>query len=928
MDNKVEPVEAFSGGGSRGVYRYRFDNVDFDESTSSLRVADQPVAVEPLPLELLAELLRRPNEVITRAELFDLLWPGRVTVDHVLANAVNKLRRALGAEAAGRLVNVPRVGYRFAGSVERTAAGRRQPTVAPTLAAGQPVPGREALLLERPMAGAAAKDVWLAREPKLQWLRVFKFAYDADQLASLKREYTVYRVLRRSLGERDDFARVLSANFSDAPYFLECEYGGPDLAHWAAEDQQLQAFGVPERLALFLQIAHAVADAHRVGVLHKDLKPANVLIGGSSGAWQARLTDFGNSRLLEPGRLADLGVTAMGLTVTQGVDTSGTPLYLAPELLAGQPPTTASDLYALGLMLYQLLVGDFRRPMSTGWQRDIDDSLLVEDLTAATEGRPEDRLGSVSDLVERLSSLERRRAERAMRAAEMTQAHEAASQLQKSRARRPWVGAAFASLGLGLAGSLWFYSQAASALHLAEQESARAQAINDFMTKDVLQSADVMRSAATKTVSMVDVLRRASERAGDRFKGQPRTEASVRRQLGDIFLRMRFLAEADEQFAKALALLAPLVPASDPEVLAIRFGSVQTSVDVFRPEEALKKLEVAERAASPEVLNGNSELAVKAARARLEAMMDAKQHQQALPIALRLVELSDRLPGTEMGPRFEARQLLCELYVRLDEKTKADALLAEITRPPYSESSVGEVVFARAKLRLGRARINEGKLAEAETLLTEVRDTMTRAFGPNQLHVGGANLELADLHHGQGNFAKAAEAAKAAVVAFTASLGDQHNYVTIAKANVAAIELDLGEPAHALRDLDEVRPSAAANRSASALLAEIDFVRAKAMTDLGRPAEALAIFEATNADLLADSSWGPRDFQWQLQVEKGRALIALGQAKQGVALVRPAVAEMQKIGSYPWLLERYKKLLHEPARPITAPAPATAQSRT
>jgi eukaryotic-like serine/threonine-protein kinase len=879
-------------------------------------VAGHDVAVEPLPLSLLLELLQRPNEVVTHTELLETVWQGRDTFPHVVTSAVNKLRKALGEEGAARLLTMPRVGYRLLGPVERVATGRLQ-ALTLDVQAGADVPGHNGLRLERQLGNHPESSVWLAREARLDVSRVFKFASDGERLSALKREYTVCRFLRRELGERADFVRLLSANFSVAPFFLEYEFGGADLPAWAAESQRLEALSQPERLAIFLQIARAVSAAHGVGVLHKDLKPANVLISGDAGAWQAKLTDFGSSRLLEPGRLAELGVTAMGLTMTQGADTSsggGTLLYLAPELLAGQSPTTGSDLYALGLMLYQLLVGDFRRPMSTGWQREITDVLLAEDLAAATEGRPEDRLRSVAEFVERLSTLEQRRAERALRAGQVERAAAVAAQLQRSRMRRPWLAAAFASLLLGLAASLWFYSQTSSALRRAEQATARAQAINDFLNKDVLQSADVLRSGTSKTVSMQDVLRRASDRAAERFKGHARTEASVRRQLGDTYLHLHDLTRADQQFAKAIELLEPLVPADDPELLAVRFGSAQTSVGIFRPEEALKKLALAERACGPGVLSGQSELARLAARARLEVMMDAQQHKEALPIALRLVELSDQLAGNDINLRFEARQRLSELYLRLGDKPRADALLAEIMSPPYGENNVGDVLYARAKLRLGRDRINQGRLDEAESLLTEVRDTMTRAFGPTELYVGGANLELADLHQGRGQFAKAAAAAQAAVTAFSASLGEDHSYTIVAKANLGAIEVDLGNAADALRGLGELRPRATALKDSAPLVAGIDFARAKALTDLGRPAEALSILDTVNAELLAESSWGPRDFQWQLQAEKGRAMMALGQRQKGLALVEPATQEMGKLGSYPWLLGRYKDLLRGPTQ--------------
>jgi eukaryotic-like serine/threonine-protein kinase len=911
MPDKNNGLDAATPTAAPVAYRYRFADVEYDEMARVLQVAGHSVAVEPVPLHVLLALLRRPNEVLTHAELMDSVWHGQDIFPHVLTNAVNKLRKALGEQGAARLVTVPRIGYRLAGPLERVAAGR-QALAWVDLEPGAEVPGRSGYRLVGPLGAHSRGTVWLAREDRLEVSRVFKFASDGQRLSALKREYTVCRYLRKALGQRPDFVPMLSANFAQAPYFVEYEFSGADLLSWAAEGDRLQGLAVPERVALFVQIARAVAAAHGVGVLHKDLKPANVLVSATPQGWQIRLTDFGSGLLLEPQRLAQVGVTAIGLTMTEGADASspgGTLLYLAPELLAGQSPTTQSDLYALGLMLYQLLAGDLLRPMSTGWQRDIADELLVEDLAAATEGRPEDRMGSVAEFCERLASLEQRRAARAEQQRQLDKAARDAAQVQRSRERRPWLTAAMASLALGLAASLWFYSQSSAALRRAEQESMRAQAINDFLNKDVLQSADVLRSGSSKTVSMQDVLRRASDRAAERFKGQARTEASVRRQLGDTYLHMHFLAQADQQFSKAVELLEPLVAANDPELLALRFGLAQTSVGIFRPADALAKLARAERAASPQLLSQTSELALLAARARLDVMMDAAQHQEALPVALRLVELSDRVAGADIGVRFEARQRLGELYLRLGDKPKADALLAEITNPPYGENNVGDVLYARTKLRIGRERINQGRLEEAEALLSEVRDTMTRAFGPTELYVGGANLELADLHQGRGHFAKAATAAQAAVAAFAASLGDDHSYTITARANLGAIEVDLGQPATALRGLDDVRPRAATIKDSAPLVAGIDFARAKALTDLGRPREALAILATVNADLLAESSWGPRDFQWQLQAEKGRALIAQGQGQQGLALVRPATEAMAKLGSYPWLLARYEALL-------------------
>lgn len=277
---------------SLGRVRYVFANVEFDEWLCRLRVDGEWVEIEPRPLRLLAELLRRVNEVLTKEELLDAVWQGRPTVDHVLANAVSKLRTALGAAGAARLATLPRVGYRFSGPVQRLPGGGTDSAFEP----GQIVIGRDGFVLDRPLGPGGHSDVWLARHAKLGQAHVFKLATDGPRLASLKREYTLYRVLSQSLGPRADMARILDANFQSPPFFLECEYGGRNLLQWADEGHSLLELTLPERLAIFLQVARAVAAAHSVGVLHKELKPANVLIDGARGAWVVKLTDFGSAR--------------------------------------------------------------------------------------------------------------------------------------------------------------------------------------------------------------------------------------------------------------------------------------------------------------------------------------------------------------------------------------------------------------------------------------------------------------------------------------------------------------------------------------------------------------------------------------------------------------------------------------------------------
>lgn len=888
-------------------FRYRFADVEFDEAAMVLRVAGRPVTVEPLPLGVLLELLQRPNEAVSRDTLLDRLWADRPPFDHAITSAVSKLRQALGPEGRQRVESVHGIGYRFAGPLAREAVGHDAARPAP-LRAGQAVPYRPDHVLVKPLGPRADGAVWLAQPRAGGPGTVFKFAHDTERLGALKREYTVSRLLRRELGERADFARVLDANFASRPFFVELAWGGPDLAAFAAA----RGPGWPreERLAVFVQIASAVAAAHGVGVLHKDLKPGNVLVDDAHGAPQVQLIDFGSSRLLEPGRLAALGVTAMGLTLTADGGTSGTPLYLAPELIAGQPPSVASDVFALGLILYQLITGDFRRPLSTGWVRDIDDPLLAEDIAAATEGEPMRRLPSAAALVQRLSTLPARRAERAAEAEHRQALALLAERERRSRARRPWVAAALASLALGLAASLVFHARAVEALAVATAESARAQAINDFMHQDVLQSADVLRTTTDRAVTLFDVLERASQSAAARFAQQPRTEASVHRRLGEIYLRMQYLAQAEREFARALDLLQGHVPADDPELLALRFAAVQTSVGLFRPAEALQRLQQAEQAAGPAALAAPTDLARRALRARVDVLLDTQRPADALPQAERLVTLSDALAGDgDLPLRIEARQRLAEVQLRLGRQAEAEALFAELERPPFGAAGVADALSARARLRQGRELINAGRLDEAEAVLTRVRDAVTRNFSPSALYAGGANMELADVHLARGHFAPAIAAAQGAAQAFATALGEQHFYTLNAAANLAALELEAGQTRAALARLEALRPLAAADRNAAPLVAGIDFARGRALVALGRAAEGLALLEGVSAEQLAEASWGPRDFQWQLQAERALALGTQGRHAEAKRLLREAVEGLRAAGSYPWRQARYRALL-------------------
>jgi non-specific serine/threonine protein kinase/serine/threonine-protein kinase len=172
-------------------------------------------------------------------------------------------------------------------------------------------------------------------------LKVVKRGMDTEFV--LARFQAERRILARL--EHPHIARLLDAGTTadGRPYFVMEYVEGERIDRWA----EARGLDTPGRLRLFLDVCSAVAHAHAGLVIHRDLKPANVLVRSDG---MAKLLDFGVAKLLEPGTAEP---TATGLVMM-------TPEYASPEQVRGEPVTTATDVYSLGVVLYELLSG--RRP--------------------------------------------------------------------------------------------------------------------------------------------------------------------------------------------------------------------------------------------------------------------------------------------------------------------------------------------------------------------------------------------------------------------------------------------------------------------------------------------------------------------------------------------------------------------------------------
>lgn len=881
------------------LYRYRFGTCEFDEVRLELLVDGAKVELEHKPLQVLAELLRHVGEAVTKDELFERVWAGRPTVDNVLPNAVTKLRKALGEAEAGRIVTLPRVGYRLNGPIERLAASRRLASRL-HLAGAQTVPQRPDWVLERQLSPSRHAEVWLARHARSREPRVFKFAGDGERLALLKREATLHRLLVQSLGPRDDFARVLDWNFDTAPFFLECEYGGESLKAWA-EAGHLAPLDRAERLALFDQVAAAVSAAHGVGVLHKDLKPANVLVAElGPGRWRMRLTDFGSGRLLEPQRLEELGITRLGMTLTQGPDVdSGTPLYLAPELIAGQAPTVKSDVFALGLLLYQMLAGDLRAPLAPGWEAALDDPLLAATVAAATAGDPQRRLPSVAALQEQLATLETRRAAQEAERAAAARLAQAEAALARSRARRPWMAAAAAALGLGLGLALWQGQQARQARDEAVAQAALATEMNRFLNEDLLGGGRARGTtiAYDRNPTLRELIDAARGRLEGRFADAPLIEAGVRTTLGRAYRTLGDFQVAEGELRRVVELHERALPAADATRLLAEYDLVMVLVRLSKFDEARQRLDAADAHAGARV-DEASELALRAQLARgayhfqrleLEPARRAYAAAESLQRAVR----ADDLPLAAF-----VQLTLGDLALRQGNAPKAEAAArAVLAGDPFTEDNVGLSTLATARRLLGNSLRNQGRPAEGIPHLERAVAEQERARGPDDQATIAALSSLGYLYSLIGDVQRRAQIQREVHARSVRRWGPQHQYTLVERLNLGDAEHEVGRLEVAEGHLAAAAQGLLATAGeGSSLVDAARYSHAHVLVSLGRHGQALALVDRIEAGQLASASADARG-DGKLAALRGRALLGLGRRDEGREWLQRGIERLRAEGA-------------------------------
>ena len=596
-------------------------------------------------------------------------------------------------------------------------------------------------------------------------LKLVKRGMDTDE--ALRRFHAERRILAGL--DHPHVARLLDAGAHDD--------GRPFLAMELAEGEPITVYadahrlGVPARLDLFEQTVEAVAYAHRRLVVHRDLKPSNVLVAEADGVPHVKLLDFGIARLLDTDADA----------LTRPEHRVLTPEYAAPEQARGEPITTAADVYALGVILYELLTGGrptgpdpvapssalteaAARAKGTTYDRlartlrgDLDTLAL-----AALRADPERRYASAEAL---LDDLRRYRQRLPLRARPESATYRVGRFVTRHRLG---VGLTVAVLAALLGGAAVTTARVSAERDAAQTERDRAEATTAFVTS-LFDAADPFASPTERpdTLRARDLLFRGADRARATLAAQPAALADVLTTIGEAFEGLSLYAEADSVLAGAVDAARE---AGAPDVLArALMARGQARYLGEAPASSIPLLR--EALAVTEASDPDAEIL---ARLHLGA---ALRRTGALDEAAAVLAAADVAGAAD--PLDAAAILLEQGRVDQDrgQPAEAEPFFRRALALQRSAPDAGPLRVATTREMLGVSLRQQDDLAGAEEQFDEVYRIRQDALGDDHVYTVTARFHLATLARDRGRLDEAAETFRWIVAWDREHLGETHPYV-------------------------------------------------------------------------------------------------------------------------------------------------------
>ena len=591
-----------------------------------------------------------------------------------------------------------------------------------------------------------------------------------------------------------------------------------------------RSLDIESRLRLFLDVLEGVTHAHAALIVHRDIKPANVLVSVDG---RVKLLDFGIAKLVDTDADADETRSPEAATLTRELSRALTPEYAAPEQLVGAPVTTATDIYALGVLLYVLLSGrhpagralrtpntlirsivDEEPPRLSDAIGDAASDADIPHTHAAHCGTTAARLrrqlrGDLDTIVAKALKKDVRErypsataladdVRRYLRHEPISARPDTVGYRTARFLRRHIVGVALALGTLMLVGTMTalYTHRLTVARDRAERESAKAVKVSG-MLMGVLSSADPYSTWATGgKPSPQQLLDAGADQVQRELAGEPELQAELLTMMGRTYRRLGSHARAEGLLEQALAGARG---AFGPEHL--RVAQALQDLGVVRAERgyyasARRYLEDALSMRRRLVPAGDAELGVLLAelgRVYQDLRFDDRAeaaHREALAVRRRILGNDHR--ETAVSENNVASVL--RLRGDLDE---AEALLRHSLEVNIATRGARHPNVATGRHDLALIAYTRGRYSVAEAELRGALDLQRAAVGPRHPTVALTLNALAHVQVAQGRHHEALESLRTATDIVRTSFGETHQLVAIFTLNAAAVHLALGDQAAA-----------------------------------------------------------------------------------------------------------------------------------
>ena len=691
-------------------------------------------------------------------------------------------------------------------------------------------------------------------------------------------------------------ARVYAAGALDVDG-ADVAFLAMERVHGAPLDDWVEAHDPPRRVRLELvaRLADAVQHAHQRGVIHRDIKPGNVLVDGEG---QPKLVDFGIARAVD----ADAATHA-----TMAGQVLGTLPYMAPEQLRGETDAidARADVYALGAVLFFLLTGETPydlaglSPASAALEvaqaepRRVAriDASLRGDLDAITScalaADPERRYASAAALAD---DIRRHLVHEPVAARPATALYQLTRVVRRHRAT---TAAALVALSAVTGGGYW--SSARLARKNAEIALARAEAegINDFILEEILFSARPDRSLG-ESLTVREAVDRAAGRVGE-ADITPAVEASVREALGETLFKLGAFEESARELRHALARARAARGADDERTLRAQERLARV-LGELGPEERDASWVLAEDLVERRArLFGPNDPGTMRARFIVAGhLRDAGRLEEAGAEFRELAALREARFGRVSEPTLYALSsaadclsLAGDFEAALDLRLETNAITAELLSPLHPETIYG-------LNNLGNCYADLGRVEEAEAAYRLALERTDEVFGPDHIERSSPLNNLSVLLQQNGRNGGAGPLARESLALRRAAWGEDHRRTLVAQHNLGVLLAALDRPQEAMeqiraahdRRLETLGPGHPDTLYSRAALA-------RAMLGMGDAAGAEAIArEAVEGAARAES-----DRHWVLDrliVTRARALAELGHGDEARALATSARARLRE----------------------------------